>query len=95
MRNITMMMKNILLTLILGMANLTAGAAERPVQPPFAWWVVGPYACTSTADFEANEAIENAWNAKYGYNLEPWSPLKGKKLPCKLPVMGKNQTTME
>lgn len=30
-----------------------------------------------------------------GYSLEPWSPLKGKKLPCNMQVMGKIQKTME
>jgi len=30
-----------------------------------------------------------------GYSLEPWSPLKGKRVPCGLPVMGKIQETME
>ena len=30
-----------------------------------------------------------------GYSLESWSPLKGKKLPCNMPVMGKIQKTME
>ena len=30
-----------------------------------------------------------------GYSLEPWSPLKGKKLPCNMPVMGKIQETMK
>ena len=30
-----------------------------------------------------------------GYSLEPWSPQKGKKLPCNMPVMGKFQKTME
>jgi alpha-L-fucosidase len=30
-----------------------------------------------------------------GYGLEPWSPLKGKKFPCNMPVMGTIQTTME
>jgi hypothetical protein len=30
-----------------------------------------------------------------GYSLEPWSPLKGKTLPCNMPVMGKIQKTME
>jgi len=32
---------------------------------------------------------------KNGYSLEPLSPLKGKKLPCNLPVMGIIQKTME
>ena len=30
-----------------------------------------------------------------GYSLEPWSPLKGKRVPCGLPVMGKLQEFME
>ena len=32
---------------------------------------------------------------KNGYSLETWSPLKGKKLPCNMPVLGKIQQTME
>lgn len=32
---------------------------------------------------------------KNGYSLEPWSPLKGKTLPCEMPVMGKIQKTMK
>jgi len=32
---------------------------------------------------------------KNGYSLEPWSPLKGKTLPCNMPVMGKIQETMK
>jgi hypothetical protein len=32
---------------------------------------------------------------KHGYSLEPLSPLKGKKFPCNMPVMGKIQETME
>lgn len=32
---------------------------------------------------------------KNGYSLESWSPLKGKRLPCNMPVMGKIQKTME
>ena len=30
-----------------------------------------------------------------GYSLERWSPLKGQRLRCGLPVMGKNQEAME
>ena len=30
-----------------------------------------------------------------GYSLEPWSPLKGKRVPCGLPVMGKIQEFMQ
>jgi len=52
-----------ILTLILGLANLTAGAAQSAVTSPSTWWVVGPYACYGRADFEANEAIENARNS--------------------------------
>lgn len=32
---------------------------------------------------------------KNGYSLEPWSPLKGKTLPCGMPVKGKIQETMK
>jgi hypothetical protein len=32
---------------------------------------------------------------KDGYRLESWSPLKGKTLPCNMPVMGKIQKTMK
>jgi hypothetical protein len=32
---------------------------------------------------------------KNGYSLEPWSPLKGKTLPCNMPVMGRIQETMK
>ena len=35
-------------------------AAEEPAFASHQWWLVGPYACYSAADFEANEAIENA-----------------------------------
>ena len=30
-----------------------------------------------------------------GYSLEPWSPLKGRTIPCRMPVLGKIQPTME
>lgn len=30
-----------------------------------------------------------------GYRLEPWLPLKGQRVRCGLPVMGKVQETME
>ena len=64
-----------ILTFILGLVNLTAGAAESPVQSPSTWWVVGPYACYSTADFEANEAIENARNSDERTNA--WNSVIG------------------
>lgn len=44
---------------------MTATGSLRAAESAFAprqWWLVGPYACYSPADFEANEAIENAKN---------------------------------
>lgn len=38
-------------------------AAEQAAVALRPWWVMGPYACYSAADFEANEAIENARNS--------------------------------
>ena len=35
-------------------------AADEPAFAPSQWWLVGPYACYSAADFEGNEPIENA-----------------------------------
>ncbi len=60
MRNITMTMNNIILTLILGLANLTAGASEGTARSPSAWWVAGPFPIYDQAMFEANEPIEDA-----------------------------------
>ena len=60
MRNITMTMKNMLLTLLLGLANLTAGAAEGPALSPPAWWVAGPFPIYDQVMFEANEPAEDA-----------------------------------
>lgn len=35
-------------------------------------------------------------NFRYlGFRLEPWSPLKGQRIRCGLPVMGKIQEFME
>jgi len=55
-------MKNTLriLTSILGLVDAMASAAEGPSRSPSTWWLAGPQACYGTADFEANEAIENA-----------------------------------
>jgi hypothetical protein len=32
---------------------------------------------------------------EHGYSLEPWSPFKGQRIRCGLPVNGKIQETME
>lgn len=50
-------------------------AAEVNSFAPQQWWLVGPYACYSAADFEANEAIENAPNSAKGDN--PWNRVVG------------------
>ena len=49
-----------ILTLILGLANLMAGAAEGPSRSPSTWWVAGPFPIYDRAMFEANEPIEDA-----------------------------------
>ena len=51
-----------------GAAGLARTTAEGAVFVPRQWWLVGPYACYSAADFEANEAIENARNSGDGGN---------------------------
>ena len=51
-----------ILTLILSLANLSAVAAESPVQSPSTWWVIGAFPRYTQNDFKANENIENAGN---------------------------------
>ena len=60
-----------ILALILGLVNLTAGAAENPVQSPSTWWVTGPFPSYDQAMFEATEPIENAPNNKAGNAAKP------------------------
>ncbi|OQA33176.1 MAG: Bacterial alpha-L-rhamnosidase [Betaproteobacteria bacterium ADurb.Bin341] len=49
--------------LIAAAAICSVRAAAAPAFAPQQWWLVGPYACYSAADFEANEPIENAKNS--------------------------------
>jgi hypothetical protein len=55
-------MKNTLsiLTMILGLANVTAGAAESATTSPSTWWVAGPFPIYDQTMFAANEPMEDA-----------------------------------
>ena len=55
-----------ILTVIIGLANLAAGAAQSTVLSPSTWWVAGPFPSYDQAMFEANEPIENANNNHVG-----------------------------
>lgn len=55
-------MNKMILTLILGLANVSAVAAESPDQSPSTWWVIGAFPRYTLGDFKANENIENAGN---------------------------------
>jgi len=65
-----------LVTALMGVLGAGVCATSEGVsgRPP-AWWVVGPFACYSSADFAANEAIENARNSSASAN--EWNRVMG------------------
>ena len=61
--------------IVLAASALGEAPEQTRLVSPSAWWMVGPYACSSTADFEANEAIENARNSDV--HLNQWNNVVG------------------
>lgn len=70
-------MKGITTTLIAAISTTVCSlhAAEESAFAPRHWWLVGPYACYSAADFEANEAIEN--DARNNEHAKEWNRVIG------------------